>query len=89
MPNDPETTCLECGAQLPPGMPPSQCPNCLFSLGLAAAEAEGGEPSSEVRDQKSDVGGQELEGAATGAEDGGTKTPSASTGKSEIANRKS
>ena len=39
---DPVRTCPECGAELPAGTGPGQCPYCLLGLGLAAAEVEGG-----------------------------------------------
>ena len=38
MPTDPASICLECGAELPAGTVPGQCPNCLLGLGLTAAK---------------------------------------------------
>ncbi|MHC1767258.1 MAG: protein kinase [Verrucomicrobiia bacterium] len=59
MPNDPPNTCPECGAELPAGTAPGQCPNCLLGLGLATAMAEG--QTTEGRGQKSEGGGQKPE----------------------------
>ncbi len=56
MPTDPARTCLECGAELPAGTAPGQCPNCLLGLGLAAAEGED-------RGRRTEVGGQKSEGS--------------------------
>lgn len=41
MPTNPARTCPECGAELPAGTAPGQCPNCLLGLGLAAGAGAG------------------------------------------------
>jgi len=55
MPTDPVRTCPECGAALPVGAAPGQCPNCLLGLGLAAAEAEAQGPKAEGGRQKAEA----------------------------------
>ena len=46
MPIDPARTCPECGAKLPAGTEPGECPNCLLGLGLAVADAMAEGPAS-------------------------------------------
>ena len=60
---EPVRTCPECGAQLPEGTAPGQCPNCLLGLGLAASERKGGSSArkSKFRNQRSDVSRQRME----------------------------
>ncbi|HOC01264.1 MAG TPA: protein kinase [Verrucomicrobiota bacterium] len=52
---DPARTCPECGAELPAGTVPGQCPHCLLGLGLAVAGqvAEGEGRRREARTPKS------------------------------------
>jgi len=59
MPTDPAKTCRECGAELPAGTAPGQCPNCLLGLGLEAAATEG--QKSEARGQRAEDGGRRTE----------------------------
>ena len=62
MPTDSIRTCLECGAELPAGTAPGQCPNCLLALGLAAGARDRGQKSedggrmSEIGSPRSEVG---------------------------------
>jgi WD40 repeat protein/serine/threonine protein kinase len=58
MPTAPASTCLECGAELPAGTAPGQCPNCLLGLGLAAAAGEDGGRRTEDSRSKSEINRQ-------------------------------
>jgi eukaryotic-like serine/threonine-protein kinase len=51
MPTDPARTCSECGAELPAGTAPGQCPNCLLGLGLATKVEPGEGQKAEVDSQ--------------------------------------